>query len=117
MFFFGNRKRMEILDNFVPTSKVQLKRFCFAFHNGDSKKAQEMYDYFAEGLNLPDVDPVPPSMMEKIKNGVMGITGFVKENQDDIVNAYNLIQHIVKNKGAIPLPNATPTEPLPPINT
>ena len=113
MFLFGETKRrMEILDNFVPTSKVQLKQFCLSFCNGDCKKAQEMYNFFAADLNLPDTDPAPPSVMDKIKS----FAGFVKENQEDIVNAYNLIQHVIRNKGAIPTPNVTPTEPLPPIN-
>ena len=113
MLWFGkNKKRMEFIEGFVPTSKVQLLRFCFTYHNGDVKKAKEMYDYFSNGIELPDRDPVPPTIFDKIKAGA----SFLKENQNDLIQGYNLIQSIIKNKGAIPIPESTQAEPLPPIN-
>lgn len=96
MWFFNSGK-MEMLEGFVPTSKVQLKRFCLTYSKGDVKKAMELYDYYSEGLDLPDVDPVPPTMMGQLKEGASSLFGFLKENQEDIMQAYSIIKGFVGN--------------------
>lgn len=108
---------MEFLENFVPTSKVQLKRICLAYHRGDTKKAQEMYDYYAKDIELPDTDPIAPTTFEKVKSGALGVMDFIKENQNEILQGYNIIHYMVTNKGALPIiEQPTATAELPPIN-
>lgn len=106
------RKKMEFIQTFRPTSKVQLKQVCNWFYKGDIKKAREMYDFYAEGLDLPDNDPVPPTWIDHAKS----IFGWAKDNQNDIVQCYQFIQSIIRNKGAIVPDIPTNTESLPPIN-
>ena len=116
MFWFNKekKKRMAYIQNFVPTSKAQLIQVAMYFNKGDIHKAQEMVDFYTSNLQLPDFDPVEPTMMQQIKDGAVGLFSWMKENQQDIVQGYQLIQGIVKNKGSLPLMDNS--EPLPPIN-
>lgn len=109
---------MEFIENFVPTSKMQLKRVCLAYHRGDTKKAQEMYEYYAKDIDLPDVDPVAPTTLEQVKSGALGIVGFIKENQNELLQGYNILHYMFNNKGALPAieSSAPEIEELPPIN-
>ena len=117
MLWFNGKKRMEFIENFIPTSKVQLKRACLLYHRGDIKKAQEMYEYYSKDIDLPDVDPVQPTTLEQVKNGAVGFMDFVKEHQGDLMQGYNLIHHMITNKGELPtMEVAPPDDTLPPIN-
>ena len=109
---------MEFIENFVPTSKMQLKRVCLAYHKGDTKKAQEMYDYYSKDIELPDTDPVTPTTFEQVKNGALGLMGFIKDNQNELLQGYNILHYMITNKGALPTiePTTPPTTELPPIN-
>ena len=108
---------MEFIENFVPTSKMQLKRVCLAYHRGDTKKAQEMYDYYAKDIDLPDTDPVTPTTFEQVKNGALGLVGFIRDNQNELLQGYNILHYMITNKGALPTIEPTaPAAELPPIN-
>lgn len=116
-WFSRRKKRMEFIEGFVPTSKIQLKRICLAYHRGDTKKAQEMYDYYSKDIDLPDFDPVRPTTMEQVKSGAIGVVDFIKNNKDDILQGYNIIQYMFSHKGALPtIDQAPPATELPPIN-
>lgn len=106
------RKKMEFIQTFRPTSKIQLKQVCNWYHNGDLKKAKEMYDFYAEGLDLPDNDPVPPTWFDQAKSFV----GWAKENQGEIAQAYEFVRSIITNKGKLPALGIDSGEALPPIN-
>jgi hypothetical protein len=111
------RKKMEFIQNYVPTSKAQLLQVSMYFNNGDIQKAQEMFDYYAKNLDLPDFDPVSPTFMQQVKSNATDFFSWMKENQDDIVKGYQLIHGIIKNKGELPsMVGDTPVEPLPNIN-
>jgi UPF0288 family protein (methanogenesis marker protein 3) len=112
------KKKMEFIQNYVPTSKAQLLQVAMYFNKGDIQKAQEMFDFYAKNLDLPDFDPVSPTFMQQVKSNASDIYGWIKENQGDIVQGYQLIYSIIKNKGALPVgePTGTVVEPLPPIN-
>ena len=110
------KKRMELIQNFVPTSKAQLIQVAMYYNKGDIQKAQEMFDFYAKNLDLPDFDPIAPTFMQQVKRNANDIFTFVKENQDDIMQGYQMIYSIIKNKGALPVASDAAAEPLPPIN-
>jgi len=112
------KKRMEFIQNYVPTSKAQLLQVAMYYNKGDIQKAQEMYDFYAKNLELPDFDPVAPTFMQQVKRNAGDMFAWVKENQNDIMQGYQMIYSIIKNKGALPVGEVagTAAEPLPPIN-
>ena len=112
------KKKMEFIQNFVPTSKAQLIQVAMYYNKGDIQKAQEMVDFYSKNLNLPDFDPVAPTFMQQVKNGASDIFTFIKENQEYLVQGYQMIYSVIKNKGALPITPEAPAAgtPLPPIN-
>lgn len=115
MLWFNKQKKqkMEFIQNYVPTSKAQLLQVAMFFNNGDIKKAQEMFDFYAKNLDLPDFDPIAPSFMQQVKSGASDLFSWIKENQGDIVNGYQFIQSVIQNRGAIaPVVEETPLEPI-----
>ena len=110
------KKRMEFIQNFVPTSKAQLIQVAMYMNNGNVQKAQEFVDFYAKNLDLPDFDPITPSLMQQIKSSASDIFSWIKENQGDLVQGYQFIQGVIKNKGEIIAPVVESTNPLPNIN-
>ena len=110
-----NRKKMEFIQNYVPTSKAQLLQVAMYMNKGDINKAQEFFDFYAKNLELPDFDPIAPTFMQQMKGSVSELYSWIKENQGDIVQGYQFIQTLIQNKGV--MPTVMPTEEaLPPIN-
>lgn len=106
---------MELIKNFVPTSKAQLLQVAMYFNGNNIEKAQQMFDFYAKNLDLPDFDPVAPSFLQQVKSNASGLFSWVKENQEDIMQGYQFIQSVIKNKGALPV--TPPADaPLPSIN-
>jgi len=110
------KKKMEFIQNYVPTSKAQLLQVAMLFNKGDIHKAQEMFDFYAKNLDLPDFDPIAPTFMQQLKGSASELYSWIKENQGDIVQGYQFIQGIIKNKGEVISVEPTASEPLPPIN-
>lgn len=106
------KKRMEFIQAFVPTSKAQLLQVAMWYHKGDVKKAQEMVDFYLNNITLPDNDPVPPTWVDQAKS----IFGWVKDNQNELVQGYEFIRSVIQNKGALPMIQDTAATPLPNIN-
>ena len=102
-----------------PTSKASLKMQCLMVCKGDIEESEKLYDYFAKDMpELPDYDPVPQTWQQNTAQTVNGIMAWLKENQGTLAQAYDFIQGIIRNKGALPPagePSGTVT-PLPPIN-
>lgn len=121
MFWFNNeekRKRMDFIQSFVPTSKAQLIQVSMWYHRGDIEKAQEMVDFYTKNMpNLPDQDPQPLTFMQQAKDSAKGLFGWIKENQNDIMNGYNFIQTLIQNRGVIQnVGSEVVEEALEPIN-
>lgn len=95
------RKKMEFIQNFVPTSKAQLLQVAMYMNKGDVQKAQEFFDFYSRNLNLPDFDPIAPTFIQQVKGGAMDFYSWIKDNQSDLVQAYQFIHGIIKNKGEI----------------
>lgn len=101
--------------NIVPTSKFDLKMQCIAIAKGNVEEAEKLYKFLAGDMNIPDVTLPAPTLMQQIKETAGGIFGFVKENQGDIVQAYNFIQAI-RNGAPVPISDAAPVATnLPPL--
>lgn len=110
---------MEFIQSYIPTSKAQLIQVAMWYHKGDVQKAQEFVDFYTKNMNLPDFDPIAPTFMQQVKDNANGIFSWIKENQGDIVQGYQFIQSVIKNKGVVPPAIDSPgtiAEPLPPIN-
>ena len=114
LWFNKGKKKMDLLRNYTPTSKAQLIQFAMYMNKGDVQKAQEMFDFYAKNLDLPDFEPVQPTLIQQMKVSISDIYSWIKENQGDIVQGYQFVQSIIKNKGEVVM---TPEgSPLPPIN-
>lgn len=99
----------------IPTSKMSLKMSCIKACNNDVSKAQELYDFLAKDIkDLPDFDMRPPTTFEQIKGIAGEVFGWVDQNQDKIVGAYNFIQS-VRNGAPIGLPTGAPPAGVSPI--
>lgn len=111
------KKKMEFVQNYVPTSKAQLLQVAMFFSGGDTKKAQEFFDFYDKNLKLPDFDPVAPTWQQNTANTVNGIMDWLKNNQETLVQGYQFVQTIIANRGALPsVPVAAAEEALAPIN-
>ena len=104
---------MELLRDFRATSKAQLRQFCIWYTQGDVRKATELYEYYAAGIELPDTDPLPQGKLQAVKEGVADVLGFVKENQGDIENIVGLARALFGKK---PAEAAAAVGALPKIN-
>ena len=88
---------------------------CLQTANGDVKKAQELYTFLSEGMeSMPEYPVQKPTTMQQIQQTVGGVFGWVKENQNDLVQAWNFIQSMRGGQPiAMPMP---PTPPVPPVD-
>ena len=109
------KKKMEFIQNYVPTSKAQLLQVAMFMNKGDVGKAQEFFDFYSRNLDLPDFDPITPTFMQQLRGNASDLFAWIKENQGDIVQGYQFIHNVIKNKGDLPL-SPTADSPLPPIN-
>lgn len=122
MLWFKDRKRMEFIQSYIPTSKAQLIQAAMWYYKGDMQKAQEMVDFYTKNMNLPDFDPVKPTWVEQMKSGASDLFSFLKDNQSDIANGYEFVRSIIANRGVLPslgeeaAATAAEAEPLPEIN-
>lgn len=106
------KKKMEFIQNYVPTSKAQLLQVAMFFNKGDIGKAQEMFDFYAKNLDLPDFDPVAPTFIQQVRSNASDLFAWIKENQGDIAQGYEFIRSVIQNRGVA----VQEAEPLPPIN-
>lgn len=104
-----------MIDDINPTSIMSLKRECLKRANGDIEQADKLYDYFIKDLQgLPMVDAPALSTMDKVKGVIGDGMGFIKENQDGIIQIISIIKGVLNKNGSSPLPPVG--EPLDPIN-
>jgi len=99
-----------------PSSKIALKISCLQSCNGDIEKANKLYNFLAEGVDtIPDFDTPQPTFMQQASQTAGSVFGWVKENQNDIIQAWNFFQ-TMRNGGTIPAPGAPAPQPeIPPL--
>jgi hypothetical protein len=113
------REKMEFIQHYVPTSKAQLLQVAMYYHGGNMEKAQEMFDFYNKNLELPDFDPVEPSIMQQVKQTAGGLFNWIKTNQGDLITGYQYIQQLIQNHGVLPTiatDDEQTADPLPEIN-
>ena len=86
------------------TSKISLKLSCLEVCGNDIKDADELYNYIAQGLDLPDTDPPTPSRLDQIKRGTDDIISWLGSHKDDIMQGYALIKGLIPSQAAAELP-------------
>lgn len=81
---------------------------------GNVEDAERLYKFLSEGIDtLPDFDVIPPTTMQQVKETAGSIFGWVKENQNDILNGIEFIKGLRGKGGNIP-PTSSGA-PLPPL--
>lgn len=106
------------MSEILPTSKFDLKMQCIAIARGNVEEATKLYEFFVGDINIPDVTPPSPTAIQQIKDTTGSLFGWIKENRDDIAEAYNFVQSVRKG---MPIVNSEVSEaagmasPLPPI--
>lgn len=111
--FFKKKIDLRMID---PSSKMALKMSCLQTANGDVKKAQELYAFLSEGMEtMPEYPVQKPSFMQQAQQTVGGLFGWVKENQNDLMQAWNFIQSMRAGQPIAPPPIAAPPVDIPPL--
>ena len=96
-----------------PSSKMALKMSCLQTANGDVKKAQELYAFLSDGMGtMPDYPIQQPSLMQQAQQTIGGVFGWVKDNQNDLMQAWNFIQSM---RGGQPMAMPPAAGAVPPV--
>lgn len=94
---------------------MTLKLSCLAACGHDVDKAERLYNYLAADLTeLPDVDPVLPSTMERVISGADTVAGWFSAHQGDIMQAIATLRGLRSATGAQTAVN-TAAAGVPPI--
>lgn len=97
------------ISQIMATSKLSLKLSCLRACNNNLSDAEKLYDYLVKDItDLPDIEPVPPSTMQRIKQGADEIFGWVNSHSEDLAKGFSLIQMMSGT--------AQPTAPVAPPN-
>lgn len=81
------------MEEIIPTSKMSLKLSCIRACDNDVAKAAELYEFLSKDIaSLPDFDVKPSSTLSQIRDVAKDVFGWVDENQDKIIGAYNFIR-------------------------
>ena len=115
-----NRKKTD-LRMINPTSKISLKMSCIEASNGDLVKAKELYDYFADGVDIPDYPIQKPNIVQQFTQQANEMFGWIDQNSERIMKGYNMIQ-MMRGGNIIPAATEAAAEtvedaipPLPPL--
>ena len=103
-----------------PSSKMELKKMCLLAAKGDLENAQKLYDFMIKDMDeLPVFDPVRPTTMEQVKSGINGTMQWLKDNQEELFVAADLLRGFFGKKGGgggVPPAATASVNPIPNIN-
>ncbi len=112
MALFGNKVAYDVT-LLQTTSKDALKRSALLVCGGDVKAATEVCEYFMKDMpNMPDYDPQGVPALTQAKDTVLGVLGWIDQNQDKMVGYYNIVRAMM-GKAGVTIPT-TPAD-VPPI--
>lgn len=74
------------------TSKVALKLSCLECCGNDIDKAERLYRFISEGLELPDADPEARTGLERFRSGADEVLGWLGGHRDEIQQGVALFQ-------------------------
>lgn len=95
------QQALEVLLRLTFSSKASLKKHCMLAYKGDIPKAKEAYDFLVDGMeNLPDTDPVQPTMAEQMKDMANGVVGWIGQNQGTLVDTFNTVRGLFSRAAA-----------------
>ena len=81
-----NRKEFHNMEMIRTTSKDALKRSLMQMYQGDVATMERMYDFYMKDMqNVPDFDPVAPSMLQQAKTTIGDLFGWADANQEKLV--------------------------------
>lgn len=96
----------------MATSRIGLKLSCLHACNNNLTEAEKLYDFLVKDIaDLPDLEPMRPTVVQQIKQGADEIFGWVNNHSEDFVKGWQLIQAM---RGTAPM-TATPPANVPPI--
>jgi hypothetical protein len=82
----------------------------------DLERAEKLYSFLSDGMDsIPDFDVPKPTTFEQIKNGAGQFFGWIKDNKEDIVGAYNFIQQMRQGTTQAVEAAEEVTEEIPPL--
>lgn len=111
-----NRKEFHNMEMIRTTSKDALKRSLMQMYQGDVATMERMYDFYMKDMqNVPDFDPVAPSMLQQAKTTIGELFGWADANQDKLVGAYNLFRTIRSGEPISTVSAAAPVADVPPL--
>jgi hypothetical protein len=97
-----------------PSSKISLKMSCLASCRGDIDRASKLYKFLSDGIeNIPDYDVPRPTAVQQFSDAVNNIFGFIDQNEDKFMKAYNMVQMFRNGGGATQMQAVTDIPPLP----
>lgn len=123
--FWKRRNKIDfnVMSQILPTSKFDLKMQCIAIAKGNVEEAEKLYNFLAGDIDIPDVTIPPLTKTQQFKEAAGSLFGWLKENQGDLVKAYNFIQSVRHGtpvseavsgvaQAATDLPPIPPTPPI-----
>jgi len=96
------QQALEVLLGLTWSSKASLKKHCILAYGGNIQKASEAYDFLVKDMEaLPDVDPVPPTTMQQMKDMANGVVGWLGQNQGTLIDTFNTVRGLFGKVGAV----------------
>lgn len=101
---FGRKKiNLKMINT---SSKIALKMTCIQSCNGDLDKAERLYKFLSDGMDsIPEFEQPKPTAMQQASQAVGSAMRWVKENKDDLMQAWNFFQTM---RGGATIPTAAP---------
>ena len=85
-------------------------------YQGDVATTERMYDFYMKDMqNVPDFDPVAPSMLQQAKTTIGDLFGWADANQEKLVGAYNLFRAMKSGEPISAVSASAPVADVPPL--
>lgn len=79
------------------SSKEALKRSALVVSGNDIKKATEIYEFFVKDIQLPDTEPVPPTMFDQLGELSNSLSQFGEKYPNFTNGIATVLMNVLKN--------------------